>query len=1135
MFKPRQFNKEPSSVRHSFADATNDLILETSLPNATAFSGWELTKNDKYCVSRLPALPVLLESQMDEGEGEGDILNGYSDNATKFALLVGSKTINAWPYRSTDGSPITFEFPISGEENSEGLTLAILTRPSGTVALDPGLAVIETIAGKVRFYDSVQHAPALGIINSKNIETTVQLNKGEFITLAQNIEPAGIVVATNWKRVVLVTLRDLQGRPRLSTLELTGPLKASRLFSLFSSQLGPAESGDEVVSIRLGDFVNGSYQEIIVQDSKGGFKKLHYEFNPSGKPYIDHKKTLHYNLTPYLENSIDGVIPGALINTRFLGLWNLQIEGAEDLYTALVGVENSVNGYAEKNLLLVTLKVDQSGVLLYGSHQLPQVNFIGDYKPQLFIPSPSSTAFVVVGNSIIMTDMNKAFLQLNLSAEPTFSYYRPQWEDVVKLKAGVEVIGLGYEDKETESANPAVVVMTNNFGVIRVERFPESTTSKALPEDPTDPVYLLKSHMQQAIFYHQSEAVDFDVDPVYPLDTVKAATASIIGEVMNSLSSSLPPFFSSTRDSLLTRANALRELISFVQNNFEDFWFIVVPSIVEALEKLDASQHLWALLDAGTPEAALLKDKTITIIQDHHFVADSADIARSFFTYEAEKIDILVTGLLKSLQTSNHSDKTNIKILTGVLYEGVLKNEARYVSEVPEISPSKLWVLRTTLLEVSATAFDRAFGPSSKTFEGFTAQDRLDLVCLTESFYYIVTRAIQAMQDTDDAELDSYIKWFRTNRKKWVSALLKYGLIEEAQAITEKFQDFSSLAYILETERDSSSNEVVDEKLTHYIDVHGYEFAAKLFEHYIKTNQIQRLLLNFNDTDNYLDHFLRSNSKKYAQVAWIHHLQKKDFESASKILNSLASRKETDNQENRELSLSLAKLTAVAAKLQQPTSPDAIDLEESIIEAENNLVAVRIQNHLYDAVSLFVQNKKELITFDYFTQNFVNSKLQETFAQEAGPFFERFANLTVLSKEQLIGLLISVKPTGQFKGVFADALKVALSIGNDSEFQQQAARIWLTLLATTDDWSKITATSENTDDVNKARVHELVFFYTLSHIDGDLELYRILDEVVREPDASNGELNAELSRLVTEKSLKLWVDSIKAEVQNQTR
>lgn len=1136
MFKPRKFDRDPSlaSVKYSNVDLTTDSAQSTSFFNTTAFAGWELTKNDKYCVSRLPALPVLLESTMDADGADEIIFNGYADHATKFALVVGPKAINVWPYRSTDTSPLTFEFPL-GDAQSQELTLAILTRPSGPVTMDPGLVIIETIQGRVRFYESVQHAPALGIINSANIETRVDLKNGEYITLAENVEPAGIVVATNFKRVVLVSLRDVQGSPSLSTVELTGPLRALRLFSFFSSKTG-SEAGDEIVNIRLGGS-NGNEQEIIVQDSKGTYKKFYCNL-ANGRAFVDHKKTLHYNLTPYLENNIDGIIPGALINTKFVGIWNLNVAGAKNLHTALVSVESFINGTAEIILLLVTLKIDQSGVLLYGSHQLPKTPSLKeDTKPQLFIPSPGATAFVVVGNSVIMTDLNTPFLQQNDLGEPSFTYFKPQWEDVVKLKPTVEIVGLGYENLEGKSTNPSLVLITKNYGVLRVERFPETTQSKLQQvRDPTDPVYLLKSHMQQAVFYRLSEAMDFDVDPIYLLEDVNAGVKSIVDEVMNSLSSSLPPIFSSTRDSLLTRANALRELVVFVQGNFVEFWPLVIPQIVDALEKLDAAQHLWALIDSGSAEAALLKERITTIIQESRYVASSTDIVRSFFTYEVEKIDILTTELLKSLQSSNYSDRTVIKILIGVLYEGVLKNEARYVSDVPEIKPTKHWLYKTDLLDVACTAFQKAYGSSSRAFDTFSSQDRLDLVSLCEALYYTITRAIQAMQDKDDHNLASYVNWYRTNRKVWIAALLKHGLVEEAKAIAEKFQDFFSLAYILETERDSIPNDVVDNQINQYIEVHGYEFASKLFEHYMKADQVQRILLNYKH-NKYLDQFLRANSKRHAQVAWIHHLQCKDFENASKVLNSLASRKETDNQENRELCLSLAKLTAIAAKFDQHGTPNAMNLEYSIIETENNLVAVRIQNHLHEILSGFVQNKKELITMEYFQQNFVNPNLGEGATEEVSSFFDRFANQKVLTKEQLIAILTSVKPIGQLKLVFSDALKVSLTIENDLVFQEQATKVWLRLLTTTDDWDKITDTSENTDDVNKAKVRDSIFFHTLSQLEGNSEHFKYLDVLLSNAEKNPGgdAIEKKLHRLVTEKSLKLWVESIKADVIALTR
>lgn len=174
---------------------------------------------------------------------------------------------------------------------------------------------------------------------------------------------------------------------------------------------------------------------------------------------------------------------------------------------------------------------------------------------------------------------------------------------------------------------------------------------------------------------------------------------------------------------------------------------------------------------------------------------------------------------------------------------------------------------------------------------------------------------------------------------------------------------------------------------------------------------------------------------------------------------------------------------------------------------------------------------------EYFQQNFVNPNLGEGAIEEVSSFFDRFANQKVLTKEQLIAILTSVKPIGQLKLVFSDALKVSLTIENDQVFQEQATKVWLRLLTTTDDWDKITDTSDNTDDVNKAKVRDSIFFHTLSQLEGNSEQFKYLDVLLSNAEKNPGgdAIENELHRLVTEKSLKLWVESIKADVIALTR
>lgn len=1151
LFRPRKFGTSESAafVRKSFlADSTAEAPSFSGLTNIGVYAGEELTKNDKFCVSRLPASPPILSK--DFMSESSDLLNGYSDNVTKCALVIGDHAINVWPYKSTDDVPITFEFPLL-DGNQDAVPLAILTRPTPGSTIDPGLVIINSLSGYVRFYESVQHAPALGLINSKLIEATIpiQMSKGEVITVAENVEPAGVVVATSWKRVVLILLRDFNGAPKLSLVELSAPAKSFKLLPSWLKRSDPDQLSDEIVSIKTGRVAsNGLAQEIIIQDAAGIFKKILFQFSATGSPRIDHRKTLTFSLASYLENNIDGFIPGAVINVRYLDLWPLRPHGDipsesqlfDDLYTALICVESSLHGRDEKRLLLITMRINDSGVMVYGSHQLPKVDsalldsLIA--KPRLFIPSPGVTAFVVVGTTIILTDMNTSFLKS--SSQSSFLYFNPKWEDNINLKSSVDVIGLGYEDKVGET-NPSLVLITRDFGVLRVERFTDKADSSpnSIEDMSTDPVYLLKSHVQQAIYYHESSVVNFDVGSEYNQDTINAAVRIIVSEILDSSSPYLPPIFPSTRESFSVRTTLMRHLISYVQRNFADSWSTIVE-IAHALEKLSAAENLWNYIDVDTPDASILKEKLVHFIVANDLTEStgSKDTLRIFFTKSVDKILFLLTGFVESLHQENYSKIVLLKILEITLHDAVFLNEELFVTSLGFL-PMKNWIFDSKLLIIAESIYSEEYCSSSGELKYLSSsQSQAQLAKLTESLYYLVTSAVTYMKETHDDQLSEYLEWYNDRKKEWVGAMLKHGLVNDALRITEKFKDFLSIAAVLEKERNQTSPEYIEERIRIFMEKYGYDFATELFNYYLETDKIHRLVVECGPYQNFLETYFDDNASKSAKVAWIHYLLVNNFDEAAKRLMTVSSSNEMDNQESRELNLSLAKLTAIAAKFSRSDGFPSPTLDEIAIEAENSLVVTRIQNNLFNSIALLLQGQKSLIKLDWFLSNFSNPAVPVSeIREEVLPFFDRFVNQNSLEKPQLVSILTSIKPINEFKRVFADALMVAALIGNDEVFKQQAHGVWLKLLTVTDDWKSITFTSDATDDVSKDRITQTVLFHTMKLVATNREIMHALDTVIdfarsgQYPEGST--LFESLAEMIKNNNLASWVDSIKAGVR----
>lgn len=1146
LFQPRRFDVAEStsiSQKSFLADSTADGPSFSTLANINTYSGEELTKNDKYCVLKLPAMPEVLSN--DRMDLSGDNLNGYTDNSTKCALVVGDKFINVWPYNSADPTPISYEFPL--EEGSENLLeLAILTRPAPGSSTDPGLVTINSVNGHVKFYERVSYAPALGLINSRLIETTVGIlaAQGECITMAENVEPAGIVVATSWRRVVLVLLRDLNGSPHLSTVELISPAHSLRLFGWLGRGGGDSIS-DDVVSIKSGKVsANGMTQEIIVQDAAGVFKKFIFQSSVTGAPSINHRKTTTYKLASYLENSVDGFIPGAVVDVKYLDLWPLRLQptssdisAADDLYTALVSVQSSIQSENHRKLLLVNMRINELGVLVYGSHQLPDVgrgfSDLAALKPRLYIPKPGTTAFVVVGNSVILADINTTFL--TKPSTPAFLYYTPQWEDIINFKSSMQIVGLGYEDKVSDISNSSLVLVTKGYGVLRIERFADSKDgSLSDVPDATDPAYVLKSHMQQAIFYHTSGAVDFDVGSNYPIDIITQATHEILREILESSSTYLPPFFSSTRDSFSTRVTLLRELIAYVSRNFSDSVHEILPDVVQALEKLETAQNLWLIIDVDSPEALLLRAKLTSVIQELG-LGSGDDIARSFFIHNVNDILLVLTRFVQQLFDEDYSINVIIKLLVATLHDAVVKNEKLYISGVDQIGTRMVWIFDLKLVILAEEIFHKAYCTKGKNIID-SLSDRLDIVKLSDTLFFLVTYAIQFMQDTEDDQLKGYLDWYILRKGEWVDALLSNGMIGEALKITENYQDFYSLALVLDREKEQRSPEYVQEQIRFFMDKYGYSFASKLFEYYIKHDQIKTLLLDYTFNPEFLEEYFRSNPRTTSQVAWIHYLQTKNFKEASNVLMLLSSKKETDNQQNRELNYSLAKLSAIAAKFQDVSGKDSIALDEIAIEAENNLMVIRVQNTLHQLLSSYVQGKKELITLDYFLNNFANTKIsKKQLTVELEPYFQRFVDQLPLLKEQLITLLTAVLPKLEFSSVFVDALFVAALIANDEIYQELAMEVWLKLLTLTDNWSEINNTSDNVDEVNKMKIRETALYTTIQGVKHNQSLISVLDKLMEALMQDSGNnvspLFEKAQQLVKSDNLALWVDSIKAETR----
>lgn len=1091
----------------------------------------ELTKNDYYCISKLPALPSVLTRQ------RGHVLNGYSDPVSNYAVIVSEEGIFVWPYKSIDAAPLTIEFPLVDYTNGI-LPLAIITKPASGAIKDPGIVIINASSGLLRFYESVQHSPALGLINDKNLELTVSIksDKGEFVTFAENVEPAGIVLVTSWKRVILVSLRDYKSKPSLSALELMSPVLKG-ITGLFNNS---NEINEDIICIRSGNlYEHNTHQEIVIQESSGlvNIFTLHLA-TLSGSPQLDNSRTFSHHLNSYVESSLDGF--NRISNITYLDIW--QLNSTENTYLILCLVLD-IDG---DSLVLVTAKMDQSGVLVYGSHRSNRFKSEGSGRPRFFIPGPGSTAFIVINNSIIMTDIDYSYIL----SRGTVLYYKPRWEDVISFSSEVEIIGYGYENKLQDS-NPAIILLTSNSGVIRVERFAESNV---IPDEASlDPVSLVKSHIEQAIFYSSSStAIDFNLSPEFNLnhpDAIATAVLKIVDEILHSTSQYLPQFLPTIGTLLEKKCKLFTNLLDYCSSNFPQLSSNVRLPIIHALEKAEVSLSIWNAADSGDKWSQKFQGILKTVIElkagDSNRVIDG-DCVRKYFNEDIDSINQVFTDVLSRIIDASLSTEFILDLVTKTLYDGILLIEHKYAAD---LTNKKSWIFDTDLILIVEGFFQRRYcrDTSSSAFNSHSIRANIGKLC--HVLYFFINEAIDYMTIEGNEDLNNYVHWYNKNKISWVQCLLANNLHQEALTLVETYQDFTSLSQILEEDREA----VLDQYGLHSVEYDGilakyyvyfekyqYLFAKSLFDFYIKHEKVQMLLTGFPRYKSLLDrYFDEESARKVASVAWIKKLIDNDFESASKFLLKANETHPDESQNSQELRYSLAKLSAIACK-----SDDArvTDLDGTLFQVETKLILIRIQKLLFQYISeaLVKADRGDDVKFESFIK-FLNDKIdQNTIRVVFQESFGRFVNNQTLLELVLIDYLTFVKPSSKFSNGFSNAFKVATLLPDEESYKYETKKIWCRLLAITDDWDKIRNTQNQSDEFVKRQIENSVLYKTMLSFNNNKEI-KILEEMVNDDDSIFDEDNILISE--TNKSffgiarnyirtynLLDWIQSLKAEV-----
>ncbi|KAJ5757853.1 uncharacterized protein N7511_006547 [Penicillium nucicola] len=569
---------------------TSDLHLPTRLAKHVDGLGHNnegtivLSSTDFYNVDQLPALP--------------DQIRGLQ---------------SVWPYSVSASSPspsdtFTVSIPESCRDPNGAVPLgALLSTATGEY---PGLLVIIPSTGKIIYWETVSSAASLGLSRQKQngIQgSTPGLLSGECATEILNGEPSGIIATFSTGRVAHITLRDPQGKPSVlvNFLKSTAGVSGGGIFGGIKNVLGGGYWRKEVTAVRAGGSHQRGQRDVIIATSSGLIEiwDTHWNHGNALKKRYDAKDDILAAL-PQIPTKSTNDPDLKILDFSFSVLQSSDdsVQPSDESWSLFLVVGSSQ--WAENKALFVVqvhLSGTESRVVSTHPvhlHHIPAM--FDDPKPKIYVPKPETTAFILVGQSLVILSLTSveetptSQLLLDSNKVPL------SFQDTIHLRSGEEheILGSTSENQSQHMPYAACVLMLRNFGMIRVTVLPRPDAE----DDYEQPQVTAKHKLEQAVFYGTMAKNPLDLSSESDLDfpplEIEQASLEICRELLRSECRFIPNTTISLEQHLRLRAKALDDLTSLLLRIGNPLSRAAKWELLWAAEKIAAQRAMWKVQEA---------------------------------------------------------------------------------------------------------------------------------------------------------------------------------------------------------------------------------------------------------------------------------------------------------------------------------------------------------------------------------------------------------------------------------------------------------------------------------------------------------------------------------------------------------
>ncbi|KAL9595056.1 MAG: hypothetical protein Q9219_006679 [cf. Caloplaca sp. 3 TL-2023] len=608
------------------------------------------------------------------------------------------------------------------------------------------------------------------------------------------------------------------------------------------------------------------------------------------------------------------------------------------------------------------------------------------FYPALFVPEPGQTAYVIFETSIVLVSLEEIEESPNSQLQTEASSTPDPFQDVIDFRKDKDyrVVGCGGEVPERGQHSSACTVMVHGYGMIRISVAPlEGGLSCSERATIT-----AETKLEQAVFYgSQQSLLDFSgrSEIQFTTDEVESAALRISRSITSSSSKYLSNAGPSIEQHLQRRSTALADLINYLRKHYQPLDRRVRWELLWEAEKMAAAKAVWRFYSdccTASPkgEKVLMyelveciseMDKTENQPEDHE-----TDSVRHWFIHDVWRIQILVPWATKAMILLYDESVEDNRPMSSA-YRGRLIGEAHMIQllaletaynfrqdnaglygldeesmadglliqgyeTLPEFWTSTSLICGAVQklaeyfqefaidLDSHNSSDEEGGSPPQGLLEDIAKNNTLlvDISCKT---HIERSRSLNANEDPDVRHQGQKLEQVSCDlRRKLLRGLVNIGQGFEAVKLGEKYRDMEALAEVLESEIQTSQEELknsiaagedtddlqakialcegyVDE----YFDKYGGAWADAFFARFVGQGRVSQLLLHGPKQREHLTRFLRAHPE-CAVFSWINEVAvEKDYAAAADDLK--IAQKQADGVWAKQIQLSISKLAALAA------------------------------------------------------------------------------------------------------------------------------------------------------------------------------------------------------------------------------